>query len=37
MLVARNEQEMPVDIKKYVITTVNIFEPTAVIMVSNYD
>lgn len=36
MLVAGNEQDMPVDIKKHVITTVNIFEPAAVIIVSSY-
>lgn len=36
ILVAGNEQDMPVDIKKHAITTVNIFEPTAVIMMSNY-
>lgn len=35
-LVACIEQDMPVDIKKHAITTVNIFEPTAVIMMSNY-
>lgn len=35
MLVACNEQDMPVDLKKHAITTGNIFEQIGVIMLSN--